>query len=319
MSDTEFDDELSNFSDSDNSFAELNNSRFTKKNKKSNNNNASNNDHDPEQDEEESESDDENENEDDDLDDLNSDILDELSDFDDEDDEDDDMPSKKKNKNKQPVKQNTTNNNKLAQNIEAIDDYDSDGSDDSDEENYRTNGFLSGNNYLKKFNKDIINDYIAEHHPECIKINHTEASALSTINKNSDGFIIDPKHRTTPILSKYELTRILGIRASQLATNPTSFLPKDKLPNNLIDPLEIAKLEFTMGKLPFLIKRPLGNNKFEIWKLSDLKVLSDVMLNLESLSELTENANKKVEQQMHTTTQQPITSTNKAKQPFSKK
>lgn len=298
MSDVEFDDEISNFSGDDDSFVDMNKSKFTKKNKKNN----KDDDIEAEQDEEGSESEEE---EDDDLeednsemsdddisefddDDLNSDILEELSDFEDDEDE---LPSKK-NKNKQTNKQNAKTNNKIVQNVKDID-YDSDASDDSDEENYKNNGFLSGNKYLKKFSEVIVNDFIAEHHPECVKINSAEAEAMSVIVRNSDGFIIDPKHKSSPILTKYELTSVLGIRTSQLASNPVSFLPKDKLPENLIDPFAIAKLEFSMGVLPFLIKRPFGNNTFEIWKLSDLKVLSDLMLNLEMASKISDISKQK--------------------------
>jgi len=37
--------------------------------------------------------------------------------------------------------------------------------------------------------------------------------------------------------------------------------------------LDIAKLELEQRRLPFIIKRPMPDGKFEYWRLSDLMIL----------------------------------------------
>ena len=93
---------------------------------------------------------------------------------------------------------------------------------------------------------------------------------LSQLNRNDKGFIDDPLHKTTPILSKYEYTNILGLRAKQLADGAQ---PLTEIPQELIDNYIVAEIELKQKVLPFIIKRPLGHGGCEYWKLSDLEIL----------------------------------------------
>jgi DNA-directed RNA polymerase subunit K/omega len=45
------------------------------------------------------------------------------------------------------------------------------------------------------------------------------------------------------------------------------------VPPTVIDSMVIAQMELSAKKIPFIIKRPLPNNGFEYWKLSDLEQL----------------------------------------------
>jgi len=72
-------------------------------------------------------------------------------------------------------------------------------------------------------------------------------------------------YKTKPSLSKYEKTRILSERASQINDGAQIFIDKDKYDNAY----NIALEEFKLKKIPFIIKRPYGN-KFEYWKIVDL-------------------------------------------------
>jgi len=70
-----------------------------------------------------------------------------------------------------------------------------------------------------------------------------------------------------PKLTKYERTKIIGIRAQQIAQGAK---PRVKVPSYITDTIEIAELELTNRKIPFLIKRDLPSGKTEYWKIEDM-------------------------------------------------
>tara|TARA_Y100001936_G_C15570628_1_gene407004 strand:+ start:34 stop:393 length:360 start_codon:yes stop_codon:yes gene_type:complete len=76
-------------------------------------------------------------------------------------------------------------------------------------------------------------------------------------------------YKTSPVLSKYEKTRILSERAQQLANGSISYLKNPETYNTIYD---IALNELSQKKLPFIIKRKMANS-VEYWKLEDLKIL----------------------------------------------
>ena len=139
---------------------------------------------------------------------------------------------------------------------EIIGTEDFDVSDDEDE------------NYLQKFNRQVNKDYVAENHPECIVYNNHEIEALACVTRDGAGHIIDTNHSTLPILTKYEKTRILGQRASQINNGAPSYV---QIPEGVIDGYIIAKIELAAKKIPFIIQRPLPNGSKEFWKLEDLE------------------------------------------------
>ena len=69
----------------------------------------------------------------------------------------------------------------------------------------------------------------------------------------SEGDLLGPKR-----LTKYELVRIISIRAQQIAAGSPLFLNEDEIPKGLEDPVELAKLEIKKGRLPILIERRTG-------------------------------------------------------------
>lgn len=62
-------------------------------------------------------------------------------------------------------------------------------------------------------------------------------------------------------LTRYEKARIIGARALQLAYGAPSTI---KAPEGLIDPIEIAKIEFLEGKIPLEIIREYGTERLVI-------------------------------------------------------
>jgi DNA-directed RNA polymerase I, II, and III subunit RPABC2 len=123
---------------------------------------------------------------------------------------------------------------------------------------------------LHLFNKEVNMDYIKSTHPECLPINMDELKVMLPVIRNEDGIIIDDFHTTIPILTKYEKTRILGQRASMIEHGAKPFID---VPPHIIDSAIIAEMELNEKKIPFIIKRPLPNNGFEYWRLTDLELI----------------------------------------------
>ncbi len=128
----------------------------------------------------------------------------------------------------------------------------------------------SDENYLQKFDEELTNNYILNNHQEEIVQNYAEVLTLSKIVKDSEGNIIDQFHRTNPILSKYEKTKVLGQRTKQLNNGAKALI---KLNENIIDSYIIAEMELKEKVIPFIIRRPLANGASEYWTLQDLEIL----------------------------------------------
>jgi DNA-directed RNA polymerase I, II, and III subunit RPABC2 len=136
--------------------------------------------------------------------------------------------------------------------------------DDEEEDEY-------DDNYLQKFDNDLIKNYVNEFHPECLNHNYDEIAKLSIVVRNSDNIIVDPLHRTIPYLTKYERARILGQRAKQIESGSR---PLVKIPENIVDSYIIAELELREKKIPFIIRRPIPGGACEYWSLRDLEIIS---------------------------------------------
>jgi DNA-directed RNA polymerase subunit K/omega len=124
---------------------------------------------------------------------------------------------------------------------------------------------------FKKFDDEVKKNYIVSQHSECLNKNFNEIKTLSKITRNSSNIIIDEFHKTLPILTKYEKTKILGMRLKQLNNNSKPYIIVNE---KIIDNYIIANMELEQKKLPFIIERPLPNNTFEYWKLKDLDLIN---------------------------------------------
>ena len=103
-----------------------------------------------------------------------------------------------------------------------------------------------------------------------VKLSFEEIYNLSLVTRNDKGYIIDDKHKTYPVLSKYEKAKIIGIRVNQLNYGAEPFVTVTQL--NL-DKVIIVEEELKQKKLPFIIKRPIPNGKFEYWNVKDLEMI----------------------------------------------
>lgn len=136
-------------------------------------------------------------------------------------------------------------------------DEESEEDDDDDEDLQKLEGYTE---------KNVLVDY----HPEVVQISEEELQTLSNVVKDKNGNIIDPLHKTIPILTKYEKAKIIGIRAQQINSGAEPFIPVD---SNMIDGLTIANEELMKRKIPFIIRRPMPNGASEYWNINDLEIL----------------------------------------------
>ena len=127
-------------------------------------------------------------------------------------------------------------------------------------------------NYLQKFENNIKENYVSEYHPETNIQNYEEIVALSKVVRDKNNNIVDPLHKTIPILTKYERTRVIGQRTKQIENGAKPYI---SVPENIIDGHLIAELELEQKRIPFIIRRPLpGGAGSEYWSLSDLEILT---------------------------------------------
>tara|TARA_A100001015_G_scaffold144256_1_gene160132 strand:- start:235 stop:888 length:654 start_codon:yes stop_codon:yes gene_type:complete len=193
-----------------------------------------------------------------DLDDDQADAIDDIDDIDDMDDEES-VDNDLENKEDKPINSS----------INVIDDVDGDDEDDGDDGDDSYYDYDETENFMK-FDDELKNNYIENYHPEEVSINYDEVKALCSITRDRDGIIVDELHKSLPILTKYEYTNILGLRAKQINQGCKPFISVNK---EILDGYLIAQIELKQKALPFIVKRPIPNGGIEYWRLSDLEIL----------------------------------------------
>ena len=134
-------------------------------------------------------------------------------------------------------------------------------------------------NQLKPVDKDkIISKEKTEHHTKSKKL-----VASKNLESSFDMFGDDDvdhrfvmknydytKNKTLPKITKFEKALLIGKRAKQIedGANPNIKV----MPGQ--DAIKIAEEELRQRKIPFIIKRPIGNT-FEYWKPADMEVNMD--------------------------------------------
>jgi len=126
------------------------------------------------------------------------------------------------------------------------------------------------NPYQTKFNEEMRAKYLQKYHPQEMHKPFEEIYKLTLITRNEQGVINDALHKTYPILSKYERSKILGLRVSQLNKGAKPYVTINK---NILDNILIAEKELKEKKIPFIIMRPMPNGKCEYWNVNDLEDL----------------------------------------------
>ena len=103
-----------------------------------------------------------------------------------------------------------------------------------------------------------------------INDNHFDIDKQIHIDRDEEGNIKDTDigHFSSPAMTKYEITKVIGMRAQQIAEGS---IPMVKVPNGMTDAIEIATLELRMKKIPFILKRTFSDTHTEYWKIKDLE------------------------------------------------
>jgi DNA-directed RNA polymerase subunit K/omega len=174
-------------------------------------------------------------------------IIDDEENINDEENTDDDLNNEKKN---ELININDDN-------LED-DDYDDDDDEDENEQKYQK--------FDEEQKKKIIDEYYSDYYTH----NYDEVVAMSSVVRDENNNIIDPFHKTVPIITKYEIARILGVRTKQINSGSSIYV---KTNENIIDGYYIALQELKEKKIPFIIRRPIPGGKSEYWNVSDLELL----------------------------------------------
>jgi DNA-directed RNA polymerase subunit K/omega len=145
----------------------------------------------------------------------------------------------------------------MSGNVTGDDEYDDD--DDEDPETY-----------LQKFDLDVNKDLLLSHHPTQFHKNDSEISVLCQLTRNASNNVIDPLHKTTPFLTKYEKTRVIGQRAKQINSGSKPYIV---VPDHILDGYIIAQMELAQKRIPFIIERPIHGGGCEYWRVRDLEIL----------------------------------------------
>ena len=110
---------------------------------------------------------------------------------------------------------------------------------------------------------------LLEQHPE-IWPDYEETVLEKLIIKDAYPPRSDAAHTTYPFLTLYEKTKVISLRAAQLARGAPPFID---VPEYLSNSYEIAKAELEAKRLPYIMKRPLPDGQFEYWRLADLMII----------------------------------------------
>jgi DNA-directed RNA polymerase I, II, and III subunit RPABC2 len=99
-----------------------------------------------------------------------------------------------------------------------------------------------------------------------------EEDLSKVLEEEDDEFSVVPAEQTqritTKFLTKYERTRVIGMRYTQLQKGAKPLVKCDK--NTPC--YDIVMKEIKEKKLPFIIRRTLPDETYEDWKLSELEI-----------------------------------------------
>jgi DNA-directed RNA polymerase subunit K/omega len=105
-----------------------------------------------------------------------------------------------------------------------------------------------------------------------IKTPGTESDILSAdmVTSLRDISLLDANHTTYPFLTNYEKTKCISFRASQINNGAKPYI---LVPTGVNDSYLIAKMELEARRLPIIVKRPMPDGTYEVWRLNDLLIL----------------------------------------------
>lgn len=82
--------------------------------------------------------------------------------------------------------------------------------------------------------------------------------------------LLDAKHTTYPFLNGFEKPKCIAFRARQIDNGAKPYV---LVPSGVTDSYLIAKMELEARRLPLIVKRPMPDGTYEVWRLNDLLLL----------------------------------------------
>lgn len=138
-------------------------------------------------------------------------------------------------------------------------DNDKDNEDDDDIENELSDEL--NDEFDNDYDSQIMSDDKDNNDVEYIEDNYNINNAIS-----KKEYLIGDDRISSNRLTKYEMVRILGERVKQLIMGAKPMIKNYKE----LSYEEIAEHELINNTIPFKIRRPLPNGKYEIWTLDEL-------------------------------------------------
>jgi DNA-directed RNA polymerases I, II, and III subunit RPABC2 len=89
--------------------------------------------------------------------------------------------------------------------------------------------------------------------------------------------------KTRPVITRFELTKIIAARVQQLSDGAPTTLPEDHVLYGGA-PYDIAIAELEERRLPMMVPRHLPDGTTEVWRLEQLRLPFHLMRHVKSLS-----------------------------------
>lgn len=105
-------------------------------------------------------------------------------------------------------------------------------------------------------------DYIQRVHPEMILPDTKELQEIMRSYTRDENPVA---RKSRPILSKYEATSIIGMRAQQIIRGSTPFVESTE-----VNPIDIALEELRAKLIPVIVRRVMPDGVSEYWRLTEL-------------------------------------------------
>jgi DNA-directed RNA polymerase I, II, and III subunit RPABC2 len=104
----------------------------------------------------------------------------------------------------------------------------------------------------------------------------TAASSQSMLVKDQDDLMssYDPsENKTSPIVTRYERAKLLGVRTQQIARGGKSLVDDSDMSMEDMSPADLAVEELRHKRTPYIIVRTLPDGSREYWKVKDMIVI----------------------------------------------
>ena len=130
--------------------------------------------------------------------------------------------------------------------------------------------FVEDDGFVEDEEDDDVADLTNEH-----TINVSENHKFEIVSKDKTYERIETKKRVTnSMMTMYELTKIIGVRAQQISSGMEPLVEVDP---DIRDTKFIAIQELLQKKMPVIIRRFLPNGMYEDWRVDDMIIPKTVL------------------------------------------